>query len=298
MKLAVFGEIPADIMRVQMNAVQFSPHIPGSESIEDLKDKSYDQFYLYAPPGTIERQYTMAKILLSLKSNGSFTVLAPKDKGGSRIRKELESFGCEVEEDSRRHHKICQTKRPENLLNLEVLEQGRAHFDESLKLWTQPGVFSWNRIDPGTSFLLENLPELHGHVADLGAGLGVIAKKILTSKNITHVTLLELDRRAKEASEKNIDDSRRTIFWGDIKKFEFSNVFDFVVTNPPFHVGGIENQSLGKKFIQRSGEILKNGSAYIVANRHLPYEDVVEQYFSSYKIFAENNAYKIIEAKK
>ena len=38
--------------------------------------------------------------------------LAPKDRGGTRLAKELTTFGCAAADQPRRHHRICTAQRP------------------------------------------------------------------------------------------------------------------------------------------------------------------------------------------
>src|SRR4051812_18554480 len=115
----VFGAPPTDLARVPPGATQFSPLIVGSSPLEAVPPASLDSFTMLAPPGTTERRYALAQVLKALKIGGSLLALAPKDKGGSRISRELEKFGCTVEGDSKRHHKICAVSRPAQLSGIE-----------------------------------------------------------------------------------------------------------------------------------------------------------------------------------
>jgi 16S rRNA (guanine1207-N2)-methyltransferase len=253
-----------------------------------------------APPGTIERRYTTALALRALAPGGSLTVLAPKDKGGSRIAKELKSFGCDVSETSRRHHRICTAERPSVLAGIdEALAEGGPRFDETLGLSTWPGVFSWNRLDPGSALLEQNLPPLSRGGADFGCGIGILARAILASPKVEHLDMLEIDRRAVMMAARNIDDPRANIRWADIRSGTELKGLDFVVMNPPFHDGGAEDQSLGQAFIRRAAEALRPGGVlWIVANRHLPYEAILKTLFKRVTPKIEASGYKIYEAQK
>ena len=46
---------------------------------------------------------------------------------------------------------------------------------------------------PGTALLLETLPPLSGRGADLGCGLGILARAVLASEAVTALTLLDID---------------------------------------------------------------------------------------------------------
>ena len=167
-------------------------------------------------------------------------------------------------------------------------------------LWSQPGVFSWDRPDPGTALLAETLPPLSGAGADLGSGYGLLALKVLAaSPKITRLALIDIDRRAIDAARKNVDDPRATFHWADARTDAAFEGLDFVVANPPFHDGGTEDRTLGQSFIRRAHQVLrKGGVAWIVANRHLPYEAVLAELFSAVLVRAEAKGFKVFEARK
>jgi 16S rRNA (guanine1207-N2)-methyltransferase len=296
----VYGTPPTELAEAPEGAIQFSPLIPGSRRLEEQPEGSLGEMLVLAPPGTVERRYTIALALQALVPGGSLTVLAPKDKGGSRIAKELTSFGCAVAETSRRHHRICTCERPSVLTGMsEVLSQGGPRLDEALGLWTWPGVFSWNRLDPGSTLLEQNLPPLSGRGADLGCGIGILDRALLRSPTMAHLTMIDIDRRAIEMARRNIDDPRAEVLWGDVRGGISLKGLDFVVMNPPFHDGGAEDQSLGQSFIRRAAEALRPGGVlWLVANRHLPYEEVLKTLFRRVTPKGEAGGYKIYEALK
>ncbi|UVF19480.1 class I SAM-dependent methyltransferase [Microvirga terrae] len=294
----VYGTPPAELAEVPAGAIQFSPLIPGSERLEQQDEGSLDRLIVLAPPGTVERRYTVALALRALAPGGSLTVLAPKDKGGSRIGKELKGFGCDVAETSRRHHRICTGTGPAHPPGLEdALAEGSPRVDETLGLWTWPGVFSWNRPDPGSVLLEQTLPVLNGRGADFGCGIGTLARTVLASPKVERLTLIDIDRRAVDMARRNVEDPRAEVRWTDIRSGIDLNGLDFVVMNPPFHDGGVEDQSLGQAFIRRAAEALRPGGVlWLVANRHLPYEAVLKSLFKRVAPKVEANGYKIYEA--
>ena len=285
--------------------MQTSPHVPGALALEDIEYASLTGMVMAAPPGTVERRYTLALSLRALKVGAPFTVMAPKEKGGNRIAKELETFGCKVEATSRRHQRICRTLRP-NALDTETEEHigaaiadGGQRFVDALNLWSQPGIFSWDRLDPGTALLLSVLPIFTGRGADLGCGLGVLARALLSSTNVTHIDLIDIDRRAIAAARRNVIDTRATFHWSDMRTLVGVNDLDFVVMNPPFHDGGREDKALGQTFVRQCHRMLRGGGkAWLVANRHLPYESVLGAAFSDVTLRAEQEGFKVYEATK
>lgn len=299
--IGLYGAPPSDLADIPAGAIQLSPLILTADALEAQGDGSLSEFIMLAPPGTIERRYAMAHGLRALAPGAGFTVLAPKDKGGSRIAKELKAFGCTVEPMSRHHYKICSGTRPADLVGLdEAIAEGAARFVEDTELWSQPGIFSWNRTDVGSAVLVEQLQPLAGRGADFGCGTGTLARAILKSPNVASLALFDIDRRAVEAAKRNIDDPRVSHHWADLRQTaNIPKELDFVVMNPPFHDGGAEDRALGQTFIQRAAAALrKGGTLWLTANRHLPYELVLRENFSRVELRIEAKGFKIFEARK
>jgi len=294
----VYGAPLRALAEVPAGAVQTSPLVPGSTPLEDLTRLS--GAVIAAPPGTLERRYVLALALRALAPGAPLTAMAPKEKGGSRLAAELKAFGCEVEETGKRHQRLCETVRPEAPVGLdEAIAAGALRFDDKLGAWTQPGVFSWDRPDPGTTLLLSALPTLSGHGADLGCGAGRIAQAVLKQTSVKRLELIDLDRRAIDAARRNVPDPRAVFHWADVRGGSGLEKLDFVVMNPPFHDGGSEDKSLGQDFIRVAHAALrKGGSAWLVANRHLPYEAVLTPLFGTVTLKAEAGGFKVYEARK
>ncbi|MEH3146899.1 MAG: class I SAM-dependent methyltransferase [Methylobacterium frigidaeris] len=298
---AVYGRPPPELAAVPDAAVQLSPLIPGSAALEDLAPGSLSDLAFLAPPGTAERRYVLALALRALAAEAPFTVLAPKEKGGARLARELAGFGCAVEEAARRHHRICRTRRPVRPEGLDAaLAGGAPRRLDDLGLWSQPGVFSWNRVDPGTALLLEHLPALAGRGADLGCGLGILAKAVLASPKVTGLALVDIDRRAVDAARRNVEDPRASFAWADLREAgAVPDRLDFVVMNPPFHDGGAEDRALGQGFVRAAAAALRPGGAlWLTANTHLPYEAVLAEAFRQVTPRATGKGYKVFEARK
>ena len=299
MTTLLYGRPPA-VFDPPGDAVQTSPLIPGSAPLESVPEGSADAAMIYAPPGVLERRHTLALALRALKPGGRLDVMAPKDKGGSRLKKELAAFGVEVGESAKAHHRRCVVIRPQAVEGLdEAIEAGAPRLVPGLEAWSQPGVFAWDRVDAGTLLLAQHLPPLKGAGADLGCGYGALATVVLRSPAVTSLRLIDLDRRAVEAARRNVEDPRATFDWADARTVEAAADLDFVVMNPPFHDGGAEDRRLGQAFIRQAAAMLKKGGVlWLVANRHLPYEADITAAFKRSQPVADKGGYKVIEAVK
>jgi 16S rRNA (guanine1207-N2)-methyltransferase len=297
----VYGLPPAGLVACPDDATQFSPLIPGSAALEDAPEASLAGLAMVAPPGTVERRYAMGLALRALAPGAPFTVLAPKNKGGSRLSAELEAFGSRATDSSKRHFRICSGRRPDVIDNLEqALQAGAPQRIEALGLWSQPGVFSWDRIDPGSNLLADHLPELAGRGADLGCGIGYLARRVLASPKVEHLALIDVDRRAIAMAKLNVDPQRTSFLWIDVRRRGTGlRDLDFVVMNPPFHATGTEDRTLGQAFIAKAAESLRRGGAlWLTANRHLPYEAALSSLFRDVVLTAEGQGFKIYMAIK
>ncbi len=161
-----------------------------------------------------------------------------------------------------------------------------------------PGAFSCDGIDPGSRALADALPDrMDGHVVDLGSGWGYLADAVLDRVGVASVDLVEDDLAALEASQANLDDVRARFHWADALTFRPDPLADHVVTNPPFHAGRSADASIGQGFIRASARMLtRKGALWLVANRHLPYEKTLVEFFRDVRALGQHAEYKLFKA--
>lgn len=168
---------------------------------------------------------------------------------------------------------------------------------------SRPGVFAWDRIDPASSLLAENLPgDLAGRAADLGAGYGYLSRELLERcPKITALDLYEAEHRALALAERNLAAPPRPIplrfLWRDVTA-GIEPGYDVIISNPPFHTPAREDRpDIGQRFIAvAAGALRPRGRLYVVANRHLPYEQILNDSFGAVRVLAERDGFKLIEA--
>ena len=297
---AVYGAPPVDLVEVPAGAVQLSPLRPGAEAIESLPDDAaLDEVVVAAPPGSIERRFVLAHALRILGPGGQLTVSAAKDKGGQRLRSELEAFGCDVAERFKSRQRICIVRRPDAPQGLsDAIEAGApVTLEESGLLLAARDLL----VEPrgsGNGDAVPPSPEAgrEGRRSRRRARHPVLAA--LAFPSVEALTLVEIDRRAVEAARVNVVDPRAHFLWADARQTSLSDL-DFVVSNPPFHAEGIEDRGLGQAFILAAGRMLRrSGLLFLVANRHMPYEEELRATFRSVTTVADEAGYKIFEARK
>ena len=181
-----------------------------------------------------------------------------------------------------------------------AIEAGAPRIVPGLEAWSQPGIFAWDRIDAGSALLAQHLPALKGAGADLGCGYGALATVVLGSSAVTSLRLVDLDRRAIAAARKNITDPRATFEWADARTLDDVGELNFVVSNPPFHTQSrADRPDIGQRFITAAAAALKpGGRLWLVANRHLPYEQTLNDQFGEVRVAGERDGFKVIAAVK
>ena len=174
---------------------------------------------------------------------------------------------------------------------------------------SRPGLFAWDRIDPASALLAAHLPvTLSGRVADLGAGYGYLSAQVLERCSaVTAIDLFEAERRALDIAKINLDDVQARfgrpvaidVIWHDVAMGLPRNDYDVIVSNPPFHQGRADLPQLGQAFIKAAADALRSsGSLWLVANRHLPYEATLVAHFGEVRKVAEQDGFKVIEARR
>lgn len=309
----VLGARPHPALREWPNIVGWQPFKPLAEAWERLGLKRIDEPsdgkwpMVLVLPGKC-RDETLLWFAMArdrLEQGGTMLCAMPKSAGAARFEKEL-AAACGSIRSLQKHH--CRA--------FWTVEDGS--WDEAMfSAWrqlggmrdigstgylTQAGVFSAAHIDPGSEFLASHLPtHLSGHVADLGAGWGYLSDVVLTRcPNIARIDLFEADARALQCACSNLARHERGMrfHWHDVTK-GLPELYDSIVMNPPFHSGQATDVELGRNFVTVAAASLRRGGAlYLVANRQLPYETLLDQLRLSWRIAAENPTYKLLFAIK
>ena len=154
-----------------------------------------------------------------------------------------------------------------------------------LRFYTFPGVFSANEIDPASELLLEHLPkEVAGkEILDLGAGYGALSLPLALEG--ANTTLLEQSLTAVESARISFSRANATaeILYSDVdESLQEDKLFDIVISNPPFHVGGHVVLDVAEAFVAAAHSRLRPGGRfYLVANPFLKYDRWLQQRFGN-----------------
>jgi len=255
------------------------------------------------------RDETLATFAIAhdlLAPGGQLVVAMPNSAGASRFEKELSKAACGIhslqKNKCRAFHCTRHAAWNQNLLD-EWRDLGKPRLIPDTPFITQAGVFSANRIDPGSVFLTSHLPAgLSGRIADPGAGWGYLSHFLLTHcPNIQQLDLFEADSRALACARQNLSTfSERNIqfHWHDVTA-GLTGPYDAIVMNPPFHIGQTTDAGLGGEFIRQAAISLRRGGRlFLVANRQLPYEAIFTECNLAWRKHAEDATYKLLFAER
>lgn len=170
---------------------------------------------------------------------------------------------------------------------------------------SRPGVFAWDRIDTASALLAAHLPhELQGEAADLGSGFGYLSVELLQRcPGITTLDLYEADARALALARRNLaafaERAALGFHWHDVST-GLPRRYDVILSNPPFHAQDrTDRPDLGRAFIAAAADALRpGGRLWLVANRHLPYEQTLAARFAAVHTVAQADGFKVIVAVK
>lgn len=140
--------------------------------------------------------------------------------------------------------------------------------DRSIELHTDRGVFSPDRIDPGTKLLLQELPELGwGPVLDLGCGYGPIACTVALRQPSLEVVAVDVNERARELCTRNAASLGAHVTVLDPAAAERRlGAVGTIVSNPPIRIGKAALHTLLSTWLDRLAE---GGAAHLVVHKHL-----------------------------
>lgn len=241
----------------------------------------------------------MAQALEKMPEGGTLLMIAPNDLGGKRYAKLLDENFDVIFAESKNHCRIAAIKRPAQLPDIVTKwrEGARAQLVAGADLLSLPGTFSHGRVDTGSALLLQHLPALTGHVADFGGGWGLLSQQ--ATKSAARVDLFEADYNAIQMAKRNLGEKNIQYFWHDILSEKIAGKYDTVIMNPPFHDLADANPEIGRGFIERAAESLKNGGQlWMVANTHLPYEEILKNAFKTVTPVVREKGFKVLCAVK
>lgn len=258
-----------------------------------------DMVLLYWPKAKVEAHYLLNMLMAKLGKDTEICVVGENRNGVRSAEALFAPYGKLIKYDSARRCSFywgqC-TETPTPFHQKDWLRQYPLVVGSTeLTIYSLPGVFSHGELDLGSQLLLENLPALSGKVLDFGCGAGVIGAVMKKRYPEIDVTLTDISAlaiaSAKITLEKNQLDG--TVIPSDVYS-QLPMQFDALISNPPFHSGRKTFYEATENWIAQAPEHLtENGKMILVANRFLPYPDLIEATFGHCAAIAKDNKFSV-----
>jgi 16S rRNA G1207 methylase RsmC len=140
--------------------------------------------------------------------------------------------------------------------------------DRSLTLATDRGVFSADRVDAGTKYLLLEAPSppTSGSFVDLGCGYGPIACTLALRSPAATVWAVDVNERARLLCLANAASNGATNVRVVAPEAWTGEPIDLLWSNPPIRIGKAALHDLLRTWLDRLAE---GGRAVLVVQKHL-----------------------------
>ncbi|MGF6154904.1 16S rRNA (guanine1207-N2)-methyltransferase [Ensifer sp. KUDG1] len=270
----------------------------------EITGEDYDVTLILCGKHKGENEDRIAEALKRTREGGLIVVAGGKEDGIQSLKKRIAKFEWDGDHLPKYHGVAFWFTRPEDVTDaVQKLAKVPVRVDGLFE--ASPGMFSHDRIDAGSELLASRLPiDFHGHAADFGAGWGYLAAKLAeASPGTKGVDLFEADHEALEAARVNMMANAPRMparfYWFDLTSEEPRDKYDLIVMNPPFHEGHAAEPALGVAIIKTALKALKQGGKLMmVANRGLPYEQVLAENSKEYGETCRNARFKVLWAKR
>jgi 16S rRNA (guanine1207-N2)-methyltransferase len=278
-----------------------------TDGVEGLAPSTFDLVLSHLPRGREVQHRLIRSAAWVLKPEGRLYFVTHKRYGvKSAIQYARELFGrCGVVRQKKGYHVAMAVKPPDMTIHQPAkgyTEHPITLDGEETLLVSKPGVFAWNRLDAGTRALVQTMTiETTDRVLDLGCGTGLAGLAAARRADEGTVTLVDADIRAIESSQRTLaanDVDNAEVLISDCAAAVFDREpFDVVISNPPFHQGVEVDYDVAWQFVCDAKRVLKpHGRFFLVANRFLGYNDLMEETFDGVRTTYDDGSYHVLTA--
>lgn len=167
------------------------------------------------------------------------------------------------------------------------------------------GVFCADRLDIGTRFFLQHLPDGKGaqRVVDLGCGNGVVGTAVALGDPEAEVLFVDESFQAVASAEAtyraNGVPGHAEFRVGDGLAGVPAGSVDLVLNNPPFHSHQATTDATAWRMFTGAKRALRpGGELWVIGNRHLGYHVKLRKLFGNSQLIASDPKFVVLRAVK
>ena len=300
------GRFDGDLTLVQdFRPVHLALSRAGHPVAAEAAGEAYDFALVHLGRHRAANEAMIAEAAARMRTGGLLVAAGGKSEGAASLARRLRPLAKDFGQVPKYHGVAFWFTVGDDARSLFAGGHAAAAAEPALREGMQaaPGMFSHERRDPGSAFLLANLPrDVAGAVADFGAGWGYLAAGLARGfPGVTRLDLYEASHAALCAARANLAGADMPVgyFWHDLRTEPVARDYDCVVMNPPFHEGRAAEPAIGADFIRTAAGALKRGGRlFMVANRGLPYEKVLAEEYAESGEMARDGRYKVLWARR
>lgn len=175
---------------------------------------------------------------------------------------------------------------------------------QSMSYTHHSNLFSREKLDIGTRFLLDHLPSTKVHdILDLGCANGILGVEMKKKMPDAHLHFSDDSMMAILSAKanwlKHFPDQEASFHWTNCFEIGEANSLDLVLCNPPFHQGHAMGDHISEQMFLDAKRCLRSkGQLVVVGNSHLGYQAKLKKIFGQAQVKASNEKFMIVVAQK
>lgn len=250
------------------------------------------------PKDKKEAKFQIIYLFSLLPKNCNIYIIGQKRSGVCGIKKffttEIKFKKIDIAKHCNLYHGVLKKNTFFTLKNFLKI-----NFWKSIKIYSLPGVFGYNKIDKGSLLLISTFvnKKITGKVLDICSGNGILSVALSYYNSNIKLTLTDIYDSALWCSKKTLhkNNINAQIYASNIYS-NISEKFNFIISNPPIHKDKKKNLNIIYKIIKNSTKFLKkNGELRIVTVSSHSYNNIFKKTFRFFNILKKTKKYKIYQ---